>query len=220
MGKNLKKMILFGLFVTIRVIRILKNKMNVIILAKGEKSSRLNLDKAFLKIKGKTLIALLLEKTKSLFNKIYIVTVSPEKFKIYESEKIKIVKDDLKCGPIGGIYTGLKESDSVYNFVLAVDQVFVDKEMISYMMEKEKNYQVLIPKTGDFIQPLCGIYTKSVLDIIERKIKKGKYKLSKIFDEVMKTEYLEKELEQFGNPEILFFNLNTEKDLAEVRGCP
>ena len=193
--------------------------MNIIILAKGEKSSRLNLDKAFLKIKRKTLIELLIEKTKSLFDKIYIITISPEKFKIYEREKIKVVKDDLKCGPIGGIYTGLKESDSVYNFVLAVDHVFVDKEMISYMMEKEKTYQALISKTGDFIQPLCGIYTKSVLEIIERKIKKGEYKLSEIFNEV-KTEYLEKELEQFGNPEILFFNLNTEKDLEEVRGCP
>lgn len=189
--------------------------MNIIILAKGEKSSRLNLDKAFLKIKRKTLIELLIEKTKNLFNRIYIVTISPEKFKIYESEKIKVVKDDLQCGPIGGIYTGLKESASIYNFVLAVDQVFVDKKMISYMMEKEKTYQVLIPKTGDFIQPLCGIYTKSVLEIIERKIKNREYKLSEIFHEV-KTEYLEKELEQFGNPEILFFNLNTEKDLEKV----
>ena len=189
--------------------------MNIIILAKGKKSSRLNLDKAFLKIKRKTLIELLIEKTKNLFNRIYIVTISPEKFKIYESEKIKVVKDDLQCGPIGGIYTGLKESASIYNFVLAVDQVFVDKKMISYMMEKEKTYQVLIPKTGDFIQPLCGIYTKSVLEIIERKIKNREYKLSEIFHEV-KTEYLEKELEQFGNPEILFFNLNTEKDLEKV----
>lgn len=191
--------------------------MNAIVLAKGKKSRRLNLDKALLKIKNKTVIEQLLEKIEGLFAKIYLVTTSPEKFKFLERKKLQIIKDELECGPLGGIFLGLKTSDSFYNFVIGVDLVFLDQRLLSCLMKKEKNYQALIPGDQESPQPLCGIYTKSVLPVLERKITEKEYKLRGIFPEI-KTEYVsEKELERFGDPEALFFNLNTLKDLEKAR---
>jgi len=186
--------------------------MNCIILAKGQESLRLGLDKAFLNIKGERAIDLLVKKIKPLFDTMYLVSNFPEKFQEYEGKKIKVLKDELRCGPIGAIYTGLKESNSYYNFVLAVDHIFVNKDIIFCMLNKKKKYDILIPKIKEFIQPLCGIYSKRIIKILEKRIKKGRYKLREVFDEV-KTEYIENELKKFGNPEILFFNLNTKKDL-------
>src|SRR5450830_1591436 len=123
--------------------------MNAIILAKGKKSRRLNLDKALLKIKNKTVIEQLLEKIEGLFAKIYLVTASPEKFKFLERKKLQIIKDELECGPLGGIFLGLKTSDSFYNFVIGVDLVFLDQKLLSCLMKKEKNYQALIPGDQD-----------------------------------------------------------------------
>lgn len=191
--------------------------MNAIVVAKGKKSRRLNLDKALLKIKNKTVIEQLLEKIEGLFDKIYLVTTSPEKFKFLERKKLQIIKDELECGPLGGIFLGLKRSTSFYNFVIGVDLVFLDQRLLSCLMKKEKNYQALVPKNKESVQPLCGIYAKSVLPVMERKIAEKEYKLKKIFPEI-KTEYVSgKELKGFGDPEILFFNLNALKDLEEVK---
>ena len=191
--------------------------MNAIVVAKGKKSRRLNLDKALLKIKNKTVIEQLLEKIEGLFDKIYLVTTSPEKFKFLERKKLQIIKDELECGPLGGIFLGLKESASFYNFVFGVDLLFLDRKLLLYLMEKRKTYQALVPKNKESVQPLCGIYAKSVLPVMKRRIAEKEYKLREIFPEI-KTEYVSgKELKRFGDPEVLFFNLNTLKDLEEAR---
>ena len=206
--------------------------MNAIVLAKGKKSRRLNLDKALLKIKNKTVIEQLLEKIEGLFDKIYLVTTSSEKFKFLERrneiaapdcarndkpKKLELVKDNLKCGPLGGIFLGLQASDSFYNFVIGVDLLFLDRKLLLCLMKKRKIYQALVPKNKESVQPLCGIYAKSVLPVLERKIAEKKYRLREIFPEI-KTKYVSgEELERFGNPAVLFFNLNTPKDLEEAR---
>ena len=206
--------------------------MNAIVVAKGEKSRRLNQDKALVKIAGRTLVEILLEKIAGIFDKVYLVTRCPAKFKFLERrneiatldcarndkpKKLELVKDNLKCGPLGGIFLGLQASDSFYNFVISADLLFLDRMLIFYLMEQKRTYQALIPGDQEFLQPLCGIYAKSVRPVLERRIAEKKYKLREIFPEI-KTEYVSgKELERFGDPKVLFFNLNTVKDLQEAR---
>ncbi|MBU2495130.1 MAG: molybdenum cofactor guanylyltransferase [Candidatus Omnitrophota bacterium] len=206
--------------------------MNAIVVAKGEKSRRLNQDKALVKIAGRTLVEILLEKIAGIFDKIYLVTRQPAKFKFLESKneiaapdcarndkpkKLELVKDNLKCGPLGGIFLGLQASDSFYNFVISADLLFLDRRLLSYLMKKEKNYQALIPGGREFLQPLCGIYAQSVRPALERMLAEKKYKLREIFPEIETAYVSGKELKRFGDPEVLFFNLNTVKDLEKAR---
>lgn len=193
--------------------------MNCILLAKGEKSLRLGKIKPFIIFQGKPLIEIMLEKTTGLFGKTYIVTTKKEKFKIYEDKKTFIIEDKIKCGPAGGILLGLKESDSFYNFVLSVDLIFIDKNLLKYMSEKEKKYDILLAKTENFSQPLCGIYSKKCIEGIEENIKKKNYKVRDIQKlHNLKIEYIEKkDMEKFGNPDIILFNLNTKDDLKVIR---
>ena len=189
--------------------------MNCILLAKGEKSLRLGKIKPFILFHEKPLIEIILEKTTELFENIYIVTTKKEKFKMYENEKVFLIEDNIKCGPLGGILLGLKHSNSYYNFVLPIDLLFINNNLLKYMEEKKKDYDILYVKTKDFIQPLCGIYSKKVLKYIEQNIKKVQYKVKSILQsERFNIKIItEKEIEKFGNPMDMFFNLNTKEDL-------
>lgn len=189
--------------------------MNCILLAKGEKSLRIGEIKPFIAIHGEPLIEIMLSKTTGIFKKTYIVTTTYKKFRMYENKKTFIIEDKIKCGPIGGIRTGLEHSISCYNFVLSVDLLFVSKELLKYMIEKEKNYDILLIKTGDYFQPLCGIYSKKVLNSMEENIKTGQYSVKSLLQsDKLNIKFIEKkELKKFGDPGILFFNLNTKKDL-------
>lgn len=190
--------------------------MNCIILAKGEKSRRLGVEKPFLVIDGKSIIDIVFDRIKGMFEMIYIVSTIPEKFYKFENVNVKILKDEIKCGPLGGIYTGLINSSTYYNFVLGVDLIFVNKEMIRYMMESVKGYDVFVPKTKAYIQPLCAIYSKRATEFIKKKIQEGNFKVKDIFSNLDVKFLMEEELKKFGNPEILFFNLNTENDIKKA----
>ena len=187
--------------------------MNCILPVKGEKSRRLNRVKALTGFRGKTLLELALRRAENIFGKIYLVTTVPGIFKHYEDERVEILEDNFKCGPVGGIYAGLKESDTCYNFVLAVDNIFVSGDMILYMMSRRKNYDVLVPKSADGPQPLVGIYSKNIIKTLERRMGNKDYSLRGIFDEVDAAYMEEAEISRFGAPERLFFNINTAADL-------
>ncbi len=187
--------------------------MNAILLAKGEKSKRIKEDKALIFLGKEPLIKIVIKKIYPLFKKIFLVSINPEKFTNYENKKIKIIKDDLKCGPLGAIYLGLKNSLTSYNFVFAVDMPFLNPDFIKYMLEKPKDYDILIPKYKKHIEPLHSIYHKKVIFEIENLLKLKNYKVMGIFPK-FKVQYVyQQEIEKFGKPEILFFNLNTKRDL-------
>ncbi|MCS7180883.1 MAG: molybdenum cofactor guanylyltransferase [bacterium] len=187
--------------------------MNSIILAKGEKSKRIHLDKAFVEIEGKKFIEIIIQKIKPIFENIFIVSISPEKFKNYEDEKVKLLKDDFKCGPIGGIYTGITNSKSTFNFILACDMPFINVELIKYMINLQKDYDILVPIVNKRYQVLHSIYGKNVIPVLEENIILKKYKLSEVIKRV-KTKFItQEEIEKICEPYISFFNLNTKDDL-------
>jgi len=180
-----------------------------IILAKGEKSSRLGKIKAFIKINGISIIEKIIAEIYNCFEKIVIVTTDVKKFK--KIKNVEVYNDEYKVGPIGGILTGLKISPYPYNFIFACDYPFIKKEVVEYMKKIEPFYDILIPKNKNSIHPLFAIYSKNVLPVIERNLKMGKYR---VFDLVKEgnVKYV-KDISDFKK---IFFNINTEKELKKI----
>lgn len=186
--------------------------MEAIILAKGEKSKRLGIDKAFIETDRGKIIEVIIEKIKPLFEKIYIVSIYPEKFENYRDENLEILRDEMKCGPIGGIYTGLLNSNSFYNFVFASDMPFLNVDFVKYMIGIEKNYDVLVPYYKKRYEVLFAIYSKNVLKIIDGLIKNGEYKVSEILKRANVRYLKDEEIKIFDDGKT-FFNLNNKNDL-------
>lgn len=191
---------------------------SAVILA-GGKSTRMRFDKQLLVINKKRLVYDLAEKLRQNFEEIIIVTNKPQ---YYVDCDYKIVSDEIQeSGPLSGIYTGLKNSNSEYVYFVACDMPNIDNNYINYLKSTITNKKdIYITKLDKFIEPFHGIYKKSLFTEIEDFLLNNKSKSVKSFLEY-KNKYvynLDKEDFEYNNfKKSIFQNLNNKQDLYKYR---
>jgi len=194
--------------------------MHTAIVLAGGKSSRLGIDKAFLRFNNRYLIEIVICKLVDFFDQIIVVANDNiEKYnEIINNPKI-IIKDDLikGKGPLGGIHTGLKTAKSEYCFVLACDMPFVNADLIRHMLGFN-GFDAVVPMVDNFIEPLCAVYSKNNLELIKEQIERDDLKLLNFINRIKKIRYIEKvEIEKFDKERLCFFNVNDKDDLEKAR---
>ena len=184
--------------------------MTGIILA-GGKSSRMGFNKAFIDIGGKSIIHRTVSLFKELFDEIILVTNDPAE---YEELDIFITTDIFKgAGSLGGIYTGLFHASSEYSFIAACDMPFLNKEVISRMLQISGNHHVTVPFLMGRYHPLHAVYSKKCLKPIAEMIKNKDLRITNLFQQI-KINRLE-EKNWLSSEQILpsLDNINTKEDL-------
>jgi len=158
------------------------------IILSGGKSVRMGRDKAFIEIDGIPIIQRIYNIFEKLFNEIIIVTNQKE---FYSGFKAKIVSDLIvNNGALGGLYTGLFFSSNLYSFCVACDMPFLKESMIQYLIKQANEYDVIVPRTEDGLQPLHAVYSKNCLESIKNIIGMGKYKIIDFYP-LVKTKIIE-----------------------------
>jgi len=200
----------------------IKNKkiypLTAIILA-GGKSTRvgLNRSKDQIKFAGRPLIDWVISKLTSLDNlkEENIIIVGPkEKYPHFK----RVVQDIFpQKGPLGGIFSGLKASNSQYNLVVACDMPFLEVKLLQYMREEIDSNDIIIPRYNrGYIEPLCAIYSKKCLEVMEKNIQSGILSVRKIFP-YLKIKYIEEEEVKKYDPKFYsFFNVNFKHDFRKA----
>ncbi len=193
----------------------IKNKLTGIILS-GGKSIRMGENKAFIEIGGATLINRVHTLFQKLFEEIIIVTNQKELFLNLNSN---IYVDLLpNRGVLGGIYTGLFFFLFQYAFCVACDMPFLNESVIQYLINGiQKEYDVIVPKTKDGLQPLHAIYSKSCLEPIKKIIDQGKFKIIDLYPEVKIKIIEEKEFYELDPMMKSFINVNTQEELLLIK---
>jgi molybdopterin-guanine dinucleotide biosynthesis protein A len=136
----------------------------------GGKSSRMGTDKGLVVFNRKPFVQYAIDLLKPLFPELIISTQNPE----YGQFGLPLLKDEIPdCGPLGGIYSALKASKTKYIFVLACDMPFVTTENIEKLLVCKDDFECVIPKVGEKLEPLCAIYSKSLIKTIEESLKSG-----------------------------------------------
>ena len=112
----------------------------------GGKSSRMGADKAFLELKGRTLLHRALDLMRSL---------TPEAIIVGERSKFArlgtVVEDVFReRGPLGGIHAALAATATDLNLVLAVDLPFVDAAFLKYLVKQARGTEAVV---------ICLLYT-------------------------------------------------------------
>ncbi|MDQ0148576.1 molybdenum cofactor guanylyltransferase [Eubacterium multiforme] len=183
-------------------------KKTAIILS-GGKNSRMNYKtKAFLKFNGDTFINRTLLAVADYEEKI----ISCNDFKTYKDFKNEalLVSDSFKeIGPIGGIYSALKKSSFSYALIVACDMPFLNKDILNYLGNYDFKEDALIPIVNGKIEPLCGIYKKSSVKLIENMIKDKDYKLMNLLKN-LNTKYLD--IKDNNN----FLNINNPEEYSKL----
>jgi molybdopterin-guanine dinucleotide biosynthesis protein A len=139
-----------------------------VVLAGGANKRFNGLVKANIVIGGKTIMSRIMDTIGELFSDIVIVTNTPGSFAGLEN--YKVVGDQFRnIGPLGGIHAALKASEKSACFIFAGDMPFLDSGIISRQAEyfRKNLCDVLIPRTGNYIEPLHAIYNNRILRSLE-----------------------------------------------------
>ncbi len=193
----------------------MKENISGIILAGGLNSRFLGENKAFLNISGKKLIDYTYEIFYEIFQEVIIVTNQPE---IYIDMDALIVRDIIpkRCS-LSGIHAGIFYSSFSYSFLTACDMPFLKKDVIKAVISQiDGKIDAIVPRTSLGVEPLCAVYSKKCLSVIENFLKKDNFNIRKIFDKVKTKKLSEEYIKKFDNDFISFFNINNRDDLDKA----
>lgn len=186
----------------------------------GGKNSRMNGNvKGLLKLNNMTFLEKIKE-TLDDFSSIYLSIndkFSKEQKQNFENMGFKIIEDIYKeIGPLGGIYSSLLNCKEEYLFITACDMPFITKKNIKELCDninKDIDIAVFCDK-DERLYPLCAIYSKKVIPIIEEMIKQKNYKLSYLID---KSNFVKINIEDTDIELETLSNINTPQEYDSLK---
>lgn len=185
-----------------------KKNITGIVLA-GGKSSRMGSDKGLLKFNNKTFVEHVIDAIKPLVNKIIIVSNNSD----YDQFGCRRVEDSIKdSGPLAGLYSGLKHSETEFNLVLSCDIPMIKTEILKKLVDTDlENYEVVQIESNTKTMPLIAMYKKQCMHKCLELLQQGERRLRVAVNQLKtKTIILDAEFDQFVK------NVNTKEDLKTI----
>lgn len=181
-----------------------------IILA-GGKSQRMGTDKGLLLLKGKPFVQHIYEAMKPIFGDNIVVVSSNADYDAFGYSRIEDLISDK--GPVGGLYTALKQSKTKFNLVLSVDVPLVTTELIQWLVDNhDDGYLVTQVQVGEKVSPLVAVYDRALRPLMGEHIAGNQLKLRDVIAEVNSQTLVipEKWTKQLQN-------INTEEDYKKIQ---
>ena len=181
----------------------------------GGSSRRLGRAKALLDFGGRPLAAHLLDRLSLFCAPTIILTNDPAPFAGWGYP----TAPDLipGRGPLAGIHAALSAAESGQVFVLACDMPFFSPDLGRLMKSLASGYDAVVPRRGDYLEPLCAIYATSALPAVCAQMATADGRVASFLQRI-RVRYLEPaERTHLGPDELLFYNINTPDDLARAR---
>ena len=125
-------------------------------------------------------------------------------------------------GSVAGIHAALVHAASPV-LVVAWDMPFVPTALLTALRDAGRNADAAVPESDSRrgLEPLCAYYTPACVSAIERRIAAGDRRVIAFYDDVNVARLTADRVAQFGDPSLLFMNVNTpeERVLAEAHGA-
>ena len=179
-----------------------------VIIVAGGKSRRMGADKRMLLFGRQKLLTIAVEKAKVISDEVILVLGEP----IEIDYQVKIVFDKVKGhGPLVGLYSGLLETRGKKALLLPCDMPLVTVELLRTLISQAEGYDITILKHRGVVEPLCSVYSKNVIPVIEEQLQEGTLSLlSLLKNPKLRIKIVKVENKFNGNDtDLLFFNINT-----------
>lgn len=179
----------------------------------GGQSRRMNGEnKSFLMYQNQTFIERMITQLKP-FDELLISVREREPYEKLGYPLIQDVYENI--GPLSGLYECLKVCQQEYLFVCATDMPKLTTELILYMQQFiSSDYDCYVIKAGGKRHPLCAIYKKSLLPMIEEMIEKKEHRLMQLLNRA-KTKVISLEYSCFDESVVMNVNTKEEFDLLK-----
>lgn len=118
-------------------------------------------------------------------------------------------------GSLGGLHAALWHAGSAV-LVLPWDMPFVPPDLLGALRALGQTADAAVPESGSRrgLEPLCAWYGTACLAAIERRLDAGDRRVVSFFDDVRVARLTHEQVATFGEPEVLFMNVNAPADLA------
>ncbi len=172
----------------------------------GGRSSRMGRDKALLLWNGETLLERIAQAVEQAAGSALIVGDSER----YGGFGYRTLPDRIPdCGPLGGIVTALAHSVCPWNLTVACDMPGVNAKALASLVHRVRclhaEVDVLMPYFDGRAQPLCALYHRRGLPVIEAALRSGSRKVLDAIAPLRVATYA-------SNDEELFRNVNTPEE--------
>ncbi len=128
---------------------------------------------------------------------------------------VRLVPDEkTDGGPLAAIHTGMKAARADVYLVVACDMPFITTGLLGYLLSATCDFDAVIPVVGERDQPLCAAYSRACLPAIAQALAAGSARVADFFPKVRLRRVSEAQLVAFGSPDVLFFNVNSSRELA------
>lgn len=183
---------------------------NTAVIFAGGKSSRMGSDKALLPFgEYNSLGQYQYEKLQNIFNTVYI-SAKDDKFNFSP----QLIEDKYEqSSPLVGLISIFETIDENEVFILSVDAPMIEKETIEQLYEtalSDQNADAIIAQSPQGIEPLCGIYRRSIIQLANEFLELNNHKLVALLSKSKSVYHL------FGSDEP-FLNLNHPSEYEQAK---
>ena len=173
-------------------------------------------NKAFLELEGESFMERTISRLRPLFDRIIIIGDDVEGYSSFGLP----VPADLRQGNeyLGGLLTALRHSPTPKTFCVACDMPFLAGAVVACLLDfAGEDWDVVIPRLPEGLEPLCAVYSTSLADRIESLLDAGERRIRRVLDGA-RTRYVDAADLRSLDPSLLsFMNVNTPDDLERAR---
>jgi len=120
-------------------------------------------------------------------------------------------------GALGGIYTALLRGPAPVVCV-AWDMPFVSAELVRELAKGLDQYDAVLPESGGRrgVEPLCAAYGPACTEAVAASLDAGDLRAIGFHSQIRVGTLSPDRVRRLGNPELMFFNVNTAEDLLRA----
>lgn len=120
-------------------------------------------------------------------------------------------------GSLGGIYTAVVCAAGPV-LCVAWDMPFVSPELLRALVDGAPGYDAFLPESDGRrgVEPLCAVYGPACGPAIERRLERGDLQAVGFHPDVKVGTLPLERVRGFGDPDVLFFNVNSPDDLERA----
>ena len=194
---------------------LIKSDITGVVLAGGQ-SRRMGFNKAEAELQGEFMLIRMIDKLKVITPNIVVSSGTVT----YPNIPWPQIPDEYpQCGPLGGIYSVLKVSNTLLNLVVSCDIPLVSISLLKHIAVSATGNDSLITVPVDHdgqIHMTCAVYRKGVLPFLEQQIQAHAFKMKDLLD-LVPVEYIHISKEHSLYNEHTFMNVNLPSTLEQAR---
>jgi molybdopterin-guanine dinucleotide biosynthesis protein A len=183
----------------------------------GGSSRRLGLDKALLRFGDAPLLQIVVDRITQVCDHVVVAVDRPERYQELRLSANLVADASPGLGPISGLQSGLQASDAEHILVVACDLPFLNVELLRFMADMPRSYQALVPRSEGRWQPLCAIYARSCLKVVDAMVSAGGGSIHQLLERLDVQQLDEEEMRRLDPQRLSFLNLNERSDLESAR---